>query len=55
MAKGWKEKSKELADLPDKAYKEFVCVECANAGTDKPTLSPGSSHAIQTVIGLRPL
>ena len=51
----WKEKSKLLKDLPDKAYLEFVCVEAANAGTDKPTLSPGSSHTIQTVIGLRPL
>ncbi|MFT7172983.1 MAG: glucose-6-phosphate 1-epimerase [Paracoccaceae bacterium] len=51
----WKEKSKALKDLPDKGYKEFVCVECANAGTDKPTLSPGGSHTLETVIGLRPL
>ena len=51
----WKEKSKALADLPDKAYKEFVCVECANAGTDKPTLRPNGSHTLETVIGLRPL
>ena len=51
----WKEKSKTLADLPDKAYKEFVCVECANAGTDKPTLRPNGSHTLETVIGLRPL
>ncbi|MGY8658197.1 MAG: D-hexose-6-phosphate mutarotase [Verrucomicrobiales bacterium] len=51
----WKEKSKALADLPDKAYKEFVCVECANAGTDKPTLRPDGSHTLETVIGLRPL
>ena len=51
----WKEKSKTIKDLPDKGYQEFVCVEAANAGTDKPMLSPGSSHTIQTVIGLRPL
>ena len=51
----WKERSKTIKDLPDKGYQEFVCVEAANAGTDKPTLSPGSSHTIQTVIGLRPL
>ncbi|MDB4422482.1 D-hexose-6-phosphate mutarotase [bacterium] len=51
----WKETSKAIADLPDKGYKEFVCVECANAGTDKPTLRPNASHTLETVIGLRPL
>jgi len=51
----WKEKSKAIKDLPDKAYKEFICVECANAGTDKPNLHPNGSHTIETVIGLRPL
>jgi len=51
----WKEKSKTMSDLPDKGYKEFVCVECANAGTDQPTLRPDSSHTLETVIGLRPL
>ncbi len=51
----WKEGSKAIADLPDKGYKEFVCVECANAGTDKPTLRPNSSHTLETVLGLRPL
>ena len=51
----WKEKSKALLDLPNKAYQEFVCVECANAGTDKPTLRPSASHTLETVIGLRPL
>ena len=51
----WKDKSKQISDLPDKAYREFVCVECANAGTDKPTLRPSSSHTLETVIGLRPL
>jgi len=51
----WKERSKEIADLPDKGYKEFVCIECANAGTDKPTLHPNGSHTLETIIGLRPL
>lgn len=51
----WKEKSKQIADLPDKGYKEFVCVECSNAGTDKPTIRPNGSHNLETVIGLRPL
>ncbi|MEJ6579205.1 MAG: D-hexose-6-phosphate mutarotase [Akkermansiaceae bacterium] len=51
----WKAKAKTIADLPDSGYKEFVCVECANAGTDKPTLRPGSAHTVETIIGLRPL
>ena len=51
----WKAKAKAIADLPDSGYKEFVCVECANAGTDKPILRPNSSHTVETVIGLRPL
>lgn len=51
----WKDGSAKITDLPDKAYREFVCIECANAGTDKPTLRPNSSHTLETVIGLRPL
>ncbi len=51
----WKERSKELADLPDKGYREFVCVEVANAGKDQPTLRQNSTHTIETVMGLRPL
>ncbi len=51
----WKDRCKEIKDLPDKGYQEFACVECANAGTDKPTLQPNGSHTLETVIGLRPL
>lgn len=51
----WKEKSKQLQDLPDNDYKEFVCIEVANAGKDRPTVRPGSVHHLETTMGLRPL
>ncbi|NNC87874.1 MAG: D-hexose-6-phosphate mutarotase [Akkermansiaceae bacterium] len=51
----WKEKSKELKDLPNNAYKEFVCVEVANAGKDRPTVRPNMSHTLRATIGMRPL
>ena len=51
----WIEKSKAIQDLPDRAYLEFVCIETANAGTDQPTVRPGKTHTLETVIGLRPL
>ncbi|MGC6426865.1 MAG: D-hexose-6-phosphate mutarotase [Akkermansiaceae bacterium] len=51
----WVAKSKELRDLPDRDFNEFLCIEAANAGTDKPTLYPNGSHTIETTLGLRPL
>jgi len=51
----WAEKSKALKDLPNNDYKEFVCIEATNAGTDRPTVRPNASHNLETTIGLRPL
>lgn len=51
----WIEKTKTIKDLPDRAYQEFVCIETANAGTDKPTVRPNKTHTLETVLGLRPL
>ena len=51
----WKQRSKEIADLPDNDYKEFLCVETANAWSDRPTVRPNMSHTLTTTIGLRPL
>lgn len=51
----WVAKSKMLRDLPDRDFSEFLCIEAANAGTDKPTLYPNGSHTLETTIGLRPL
>ncbi|MBK8094049.1 MAG: D-hexose-6-phosphate mutarotase [Verrucomicrobiaceae bacterium] len=51
----WIEKSTRLADLPDDAYPEFVCVETTNAGEDSITLAPDESHLLFTRICVRSL
>lgn len=51
----WIEKSKRLADLPDEAYPEFLCIEAANAGEDVVTLQPGQEHLLMQRIEVRKL
>ena len=46
----WIEKAKELADLPDSGYQNFVCIEAANAREDIYPLKPGESHTLSTSI-----
>ncbi len=51
----WIEKSKRLADLPDEAYPEFICVEAANAREDVVTVQPGHEHLLTQRIEVRKL
>ena len=49
----WIDKTVRLADLPDDAWRHFVCIEAANAGEDASVgLEPGATHRLQTVLSL---
>ncbi|MGV6859854.1 MAG: D-hexose-6-phosphate mutarotase [bacterium] len=43
----WVEKAAAFADMPDEAYRRFVCVETTNAAPDVVTLEPGKEHCLQ--------
>lgn len=46
------EKAQALADLPDNAFRDFVCIETANAGEDLVTIQPGESHTLKATMML---
>ena len=39
-----------MADMPDAAWKDFLCVEAANAGPDVVILAPGAQHQLQQTL-----
>lgn len=49
----WKDISAGMADLPDDAYRDFVCVETANAADDVVTLAPGAEHRLRLQVGVQ--
>ncbi len=48
----WKERAKALSDLPDEAYRNFVCAETAIANSKAIDLQPGEQHTLSMVIGV---
>jgi glucose-6-phosphate 1-epimerase len=46
----WIDKCKRLSTMRDDAYKEFVCIESANALYDSKTIQPDASHTLKVII-----
>ena len=46
------EKAAALGDLPDDAYRDFVCIETANAGNERVELGPGDTSTPAAKISL---
>ncbi len=48
----WIEKARQMTDLPDLAYRSFLCVETANAFDDLRVVKPDQSHAMKQAISV---
>ena len=44
----WAKKSSDMSDLEDDDYKHFICVEIANAASDRVEFPAGSEHTLMT-------
>ena len=42
----WETIAANMADLPNQAYRHFVCIEISNAGLDTITLAAGEAHTL---------
>jgi len=47
----WKDTVKNIGDIPNEAYLNFVCIEQANAYDDATTLAPGATHTLSLLVG----
>lgn len=50
----WIDKAARLGDLGPDGHLGFVCVETANAGTDRCTIAPGLTHVLRATIAVTP-
>ena len=48
----WEATTKNIGDIPDAGYLNFVCIEPANAYTDTTSLAPSATHIISTSIAV---
>jgi len=47
--------ARAIADMPDEGWRDFVCLEAANAGDDAIELEPGQRHRLSHMISVAPL
>jgi glucose-6-phosphate 1-epimerase len=48
----WTDKEKGFADMATGEYRDMLCVETTNAGSDEVTLAPGAKHSLVAFIGV---
>ncbi len=46
------EQARTMADVPDAAWRDFLCLEAANAGADVVTLAPGAQHRLSQTLAV---
>ncbi len=49
------EKARSLADFDDQGYRKMLCVEAANALSNRLSVPPGGSHSLSTTLQSHPL
>jgi glucose-6-phosphate 1-epimerase len=51
----WIDKAKAMPDFGDDEWPAMLCIETANTGANRVSLSPGQSHTIRAVIRVEPM
>ena len=46
------EQARKMADVPDAAWRNFLCVEATNAGQDVVLLAPGGQHRLTQILAV---
>jgi glucose-6-phosphate 1-epimerase len=49
----WAEKSAQMADMGEGAYRGMLCVESANAAENAVTVAPGQHHSMRVVYAVQ--
>lgn len=47
------EGARQIADMPDDGWRDFVCIEAANAGPDVVELAPGAQHWLSQQLSIK--
>lgn len=50
----WEAKARRMRDFGDEEYKEMVCIETCNAGTDIVVVAPGEVHRLVATLSVEP-